>query len=382
MTAAEGPSFSIIKKQNEKIDTVALIAFKVIEDFMLRYWVVDKNSHEILFWLILSELPNDELSSHYVMVWNDSFKQRMEFTDRFIKKYRTFLIANKINTEPYAHFKWIEKEFRYTINNENSWIEKLLHGVFNEEITNPDKYRYFYKEIWTYMKTDGTSSEIVRLRMDPRVKQWMETWATNYNLRMDDLNDTLLEVKKSFDDTEVTAWADIAYDYFWQTRKEIRDLYEILINIYFEWTTDYQKHWIIKNIVIKEFANNEKLIKEEIRKRWVANYAMTGFLKKYMKVFEERWIKPAFYDNFATEKAAFENTSEYSGDFQYYSRGQVEYMWVFVTDEWDKYLIGKIKLNGKHYICCMKEDWKSTYELNAFRAKKIAEEFLARSKEK
>ncbi|EKE29649.1 MAG: hypothetical protein ACD_2C00131G0019 [uncultured bacterium (gcode 4)] len=379
MTAVEWPWLAVIKKQSQKVDTIALIAFNVIEDLALRYWVVDKKSQDIIFWLILSELPNDEISRHYVMVWDESKKQRMEFADRFVNKYRTFLIANKISTEPYAHFKSIEKEFRYTINNEESWIKRLLQDVFNVENISPDKYSYFYEELWKYTKIDGTTSEIVRLRSDPRVKQWMETWATNFLLRMDDLNDTLLEVKKDFKDTEVIVWADVAYDYFWQTRKELRDVYAVLMNIYFEGTTDYDKHRVIRKILIKEYANNEKSIRDEIRKRWTADYTMTVFMKKYRKAFEDWWLKPVFYDNFTKEKAAFVNTSEYMGDFFYYSLREVTYLWVFVADDWDKYLIGKIYIGGKPYVCCMKNDITTTYELNPFRAKKIAEEYLRRS---
>ncbi|MBP8016766.1 hypothetical protein KAZ01_02050, partial [Candidatus Gracilibacteria bacterium] len=170
---------------------------------------------------------------------------------------------------------------------------------------------------------------------------------------------------------------DIAYDYFWQTRKEIRGIFKSA-NSMFKGGFDGNHYDFIKELVIKDYINSEEEIKGIINKKGIIFYISKYFYKNHKQIFKQKGIefnKPYYY--LKENLNAINNSFNYSGDSLGFSLKQTKYIGTFITKDGKEYGLGTVNINGKNYIT--HADYGNEYMLNyldSYTTKKIAGEIL------
>jgi hypothetical protein len=327
--------------------------------------------------LLLSEIPKDEISNYYVISWDYSNIQRMNFVDEFVRNNKTFFIASSINTCPYKHFANLEEDMIYTMNSSWEGTDKILKELFDREVLNPWKSSYFYRDLGIYIKSDGKISRLMKLRSDARTMEWIDTWAKHFNKNNETFTKNLLEVTQNYNEEKVVHGKELAYDYFWQSREDIRLIYEQFETIFFTRNDERSTIWkSLKKMIIKEYANNEKEIKKMIANKWIRFYIITDFYKKYKTEIDKslNWSTP--YGKLKSAEKFIENTKNYRWDPEFISLKKAQIICEYISNDWKKYNIWLTEINWKTYMVA-EPYWNSDmyYALN-YRSITLSEEIL------
>ncbi|EKE27939.1 MAG: hypothetical protein ACD_3C00123G0005 [uncultured bacterium (gcode 4)] len=373
-----------LKDDSEKMKRVDNVIKAIKEDFSYRYWINDNKSKEFLSKLLLYEIVKFEMDHEIVLSGNNYSYSIMYFVDNFVEKYNTLLAMNDINTVPYKSFVKYEQEFINTLNCEWDWnakeISKLVWAPINDAMTNKTSQ---YTRIWKYMqKRVSTWAEELILAPDRNNVHWSPASDINGKPLMTYIYKIERDYTTAENYTAKLAKEEI-YDYFFQTRKQIKDILDAVWEIYYEWhipeqNWDFKLEYIQKAIT-KEYANNEKNISKTIEEKWMSYYVTHNLKPALEKALKEKSLSlPTSFEMLRKNMAAIINTKNYSWDVKMF------YYWNYKGTT----ISYKTKNKGKVILWIEKIDWvdyifyspyadkEFSFYLNDFDSLKLADEIL------
>ncbi len=381
-----------LKTDADKIEYIDKLKDEIFENILVRY-DVQGNEDEVKK-LIRSYIKDSEILRRFANSENHTYNI-FETGDSFVKKYGDVFLERGIDKVPYEHLKEYEQYFKDIIIDPNILLQEktVLHGdqgtiKSNEMYKLDPRYnnQWLYADIDLVGIKDGKKTELKEIRTvpvenedDPRVRTYL-----NSDVYIQDhyIKDGYLYVKKWIDTDKynyITASAHgylekkiidpaiVAYDYFYQSRPIIHDIYKKFGAIYrdmsknhnrektenYRWkkdsvlmmiTKDLLQTWLLDNLPSK----NDAVIMKYLQ----------SFVKRNASFLEKEWISVTPYDVYRkNHKEAFENTAKIEETnlievIPYHAQQKYDYQYLgkYYTKGGIEYDIAEMTINGKKYI--------------------------------
>lgn len=375
----------------EKIEYIDKLKDEIYENIVIRYDI--KQDKEEIKKLIKLYIKDKEILWKFVNT--DNYKSNVfEISDNFVKKFNDILVEDGINKVPYEQFKEYEQYFRDLITNPNMSDENKIslsgdQGTLvstSEYIPSPFNGKTtYYSSFDVQCIKNGKKRQLEDQKLfqvedenDYRIKNYI---GSSVDIQGHYIKDGYLYVKRwkdtkynyikvSTHDYEEEKKIDpsiIAYDYFYQSRKVISQIYSKFGNMYwgavglhdreknhtYRWTKDTIKMLIIADLLKTGLLDK---INPENNKE-IINY-LQWFVKRNSITIKKEWITTIPYDMHIRQyKEAFENTNTASSGhmrevISYNERDDYKFTYIgkYYTKEGIEYSIAQVTIDGKKYL--------------------------------
>lgn len=429
-------SYYELNTDNEKIEYIDKLKDEIYENISVRY-NVHKSEDEIKK-IIRSYIQDKEILGRFA---NTSYHAYNIFqaSNDFVKKFNNILIEQDINKMPYDHLNEFETYFKDVILESNIMNKKMVHFSGDQNFSGDQgtiglKYIYIpdplngattYNssidlecfENWIINILRDQQTIPVENENDPRISNFLNqrTDVESHYIKNGYLyiktwkKERYNYVKASahgYDEKKVIDPTIIAYDYFYQNRPIIHEIYKRFGAIYrnMSWNSDREKgqtlRWekdSIKMLITKDLLKTGFLdilaVDNDI---WIITY-LQGFTKRNALALKKEWISIVPYASYQKwHGEAFENTQNADGKdipniieydkrkeeykfkylWKYYTQKGVEYDLAEMIISWKKYLYARniIEDNDKYHV----EEWMDIPILNYYlsRGKEVVQDYL------
>ena len=344
--------------------------------------------------------------------------------DEFVQKYSDILIEKNADRAPYDHLREYEQYFKDIITDKTILDKNIVHirkgkGLEWDKsyVFAPSNDRWIYFNIQLQCIQNGTKSTLVeektisvegKTEMDIRRYLWeridvVSHCIKDWYLYVKTWKDTIysyIEITSGNEDNKKTIDPTIiAYDYFYQNRPIIPEVYKRFGAIYRDKSKNYNREndntyrWkkdTIKKLIIRDMLetwtldklpiDNDKLIflylqwfvkrnADALQKEWISINPYADYQTQYAEALENTWTTQ---DKAVPEKITYEEREKY--DFHYAGK--------FYTQTGDEYDVAEVTIAGVKYLYArnIAED-NNTYHTAEWWDIKVLNYYFSRGKE-
>lgn len=378
-----------LKTDAEKIKYIDELTDQIFENIALRYHV--ETDKEEIKKIIRSYIKDKEILGRFSNTTNYTHNI-FELSDAFTKKYSDILLEKDIDTMPYAHLKEYEIYFNDVILDPTLRDEKKTRLSGGQgTIRSDDKYlldprnnQSIYGEIslqcierWVkrvlvedkLFPVEGRSDVEIKLYLGNRqdvvehsikdgylyIKRWKEA-PYNYVIITTIHGDETKEIDPSI----------IAYDYFYQNRPIIHEIYKKLGAIYGNMSEkpnrekDQTNRWkkvSIKMLITKDLLSTWDIDSLDVDDDKAIIAYLQEFIKRNTVALQEEWIAIAPYASYEKHSESCKNTFEANGNdipkiITYEERQKYDFQYIgkYYTQSGDEYDAAEVTIWGKKYV--------------------------------
>ena len=397
-----------LKSDAEKISYIDKLTDRLFENIAIRYHI-QKDKEEIKK-IIRSYIKDKEILGRFSNTENYTYNI-FELSDDFSKKYSDILVEKDIDAMPYDHLKEYEWYFKDVILDSTLWdgSKTVLSGsqgtrrVDNKYILDPRDNPSIYSDItlqciqrWIkrmvvedkLFPVGGRSDLDIQLYLGHRtdvvdhsikdgylyITRWKDI-TYNYIIALVEKNGQMEKIDPSI----------IAYDYFYQNRPIIQEIYKKLGTIYGNLSgkpnreKDQTKRWeksAIKILITKDLLWTWAIDTLGWDNTSIMQY-LHGFIKRHAIDLQKEWISSLPYASYEKEhKESCTNTRDVKENeiikiITYEERQKYDFQYIgkYYTQSGDEYDAAEVIIWGKKYIFGRKstedgyklytEEWKN-----------------------
>ena len=383
----------------EKIEYINKLIDALFENISIRYNL--KTGEDEIKDIIRSYIKDEEILGKFANTDNYNYNI-FDISDAFVKKYYSdVLIKKDIDKMPYNHLKDYETYFKELITNTNMANEDVMqiykgpNGVAsqNKYLMSPTNISIYFDiqlqciKSWMKRELIEEKERSVEWESDLSIKSH---FSQRTNVESYSVKDGYLYVKRwrenpynyviaTTQNGEERKNIDvkvIAYDYFYQNRPIIHEVYKKFGAIYRDMSSDHDREkyqtyrWkkdSVKMMITKDLLQTWLL--DQIspdNERAILMY-LQGFVQRNASFLEKEWISKIPYDAYQKEHGeAFENTSKANENnipniIEYDNRREdykFHYIGKYYTQKGIEYDLGEVIIDWKKYLYArnVKED--------------------------
>lgn len=387
-----------LKTDAEKIKYIDELTDEIFENIALRYHV--ETDKEEIKKIIRSYIKDKEILGRFSNTTNYTYNI-FELSDAFSKKYSDILLEKDIDTMPYAHLKEYEWYFKDVIlDNTIRDEEKTRLGGGQSTIRSDNRYlldprnnQSIYGEIslqciqrWTKRILVEDKIFSVKDRSDLDIKIYLgnrhdvvgHSVKDGYlyiKRRKESIYDYVIVTTINGDEIKKIDPSIIAYDYFYQNRPIIHEIYKKLGTIYGNMSekpnrekdqTNRWKKTSIKMLITKDLLNTWTIDTLNIDDNRAIIEYLQEFIKRNTSALQKEWIAMVPYVSYEKHSESCKNTVEATGNdipkiITYEERQKYDFTYIgkYYTQSGDEYDAAEVTIWGKKYIFGRKstEDW-------------------------
>ncbi len=408
-----------LKTEAEKIKYINTVTDNVFANISIRYNTqTDESEVKKLIRLYIKDKG---------ILWRFSNTNNYKYTifdiaDECAKKYGDIFIEKGINIMPYDHIKEYEGYFNdlildSTMTNQNvvqiqkSSTTSLRNGYVISPINESLYYDIQLECVKNWIKREIIERKTIQVESgdDVRIKTYI---GQSTNIKSYSVKDGYLYVKEWVErpykyviatskDGETRKEVDpmiIAYDYFYQNRPIINEVYKKFWAIYRNQSGNYNRednstYWRVKDsirkLIIRDMLKTWMLDRLPKNNKMIISY-LQWFVKRNAIILPKEWISLNPYDDYQKKYTeALENTSKVQGNeiptqISYEERQKYDFHYIgkFYTEIGEEYDVAEMTIAGVKYLYArnVAED-KDTYHTEEWLDIKILNYYFSRGKE-